>query len=200
MSPPTPVCIRAAGAAQVREQAPPARPLQPLQNAQKQLTSVCDSDTIKHAICVAFVENGHESIQNSLPRTIKSLICRSRLAWSRAHDWKSCRRQKRLEGSNPSFSATSEQGSLCSDLFLSATENKPSACFPTPSFYKKSRSAHLLGCKHPCGGSLSPPAFASLRGLKSHHRNSENIFFMRLSQKRSVILMQWVSKRWLFFK
>ena len=32
-------------------------------------------------------------------------LWRSRLAWSRAHDWKSCRRQKRLEGSNPSFSA-----------------------------------------------------------------------------------------------
>ena len=27
-------------------------------------------------------------------------------SWSSAHDWKSCRRQKRLEGSNPSFSAT----------------------------------------------------------------------------------------------
>ena len=26
-------------------------------------------------------------------------------SWSRAHDWKSCRRQKRLESSNPSFSA-----------------------------------------------------------------------------------------------
>ncbi len=26
-------------------------------------------------------------------------------SWSSAHDWKSCRRQKRLEGSNPSFSA-----------------------------------------------------------------------------------------------
>ena len=34
-----------------------------------------------------------------------STVWRSRLAWSRAHDWKSCRRQKRLEGSNPSSSA-----------------------------------------------------------------------------------------------
>ena len=31
---------------------------------------------------------------------------RSRLVWSRAHDWKSCNRQKRFEGSNPSSSAT----------------------------------------------------------------------------------------------
>ena len=30
---------------------------------------------------------------------------RSRLVWSRAHDWKSCNRQKRFEGSNLSFSA-----------------------------------------------------------------------------------------------
>ena len=30
---------------------------------------------------------------------------RSRLAWSRAHDWKSCKPQKGFEGSNPSFSA-----------------------------------------------------------------------------------------------
>ena len=29
---------------------------------------------------------------------------RSRLAWSRAHDWKSCNGQKPFEGSNPSFS------------------------------------------------------------------------------------------------
>lgn len=27
-------------------------------------------------------------------------------SWSRAHDWKSCRPLKGLEGSNPSFSAT----------------------------------------------------------------------------------------------
>ena len=26
-------------------------------------------------------------------------------SWSSAHDWKSCNRQKRFEGSNPSFSA-----------------------------------------------------------------------------------------------
>ena len=31
---------------------------------------------------------------------------RSRVVWSSAHDWKSCRPQKGLEGSNPSFSAT----------------------------------------------------------------------------------------------
>ena len=32
-------------------------------------------------------------------------------SWSSAHDWKSCNRQKRFEGSNPSFSATSSQAS-----------------------------------------------------------------------------------------
>ena len=34
---------------------------------------------------------------------------RSRLAWSRAHDWKSCKRHKRFEGSNPSSSATAKR-------------------------------------------------------------------------------------------
>ena len=34
---------------------------------------------------------------------------RSRLVWSRAHDWKSCNRQKRFEGSNPSSSATAKK-------------------------------------------------------------------------------------------
>ncbi|BBA36673.1 uncharacterized protein sS8_4750 [Methylocaldum marinum] len=28
--------------------------------------------------------------------------------WSKAHDWKSCIRQNRIEGSNPSLSANSE--------------------------------------------------------------------------------------------
>ena len=27
-------------------------------------------------------------------------------SWSKEHDWKSCRRHKRLEGSNPSLSAS----------------------------------------------------------------------------------------------
>src|SRR5699024_6841429 len=63
----------------------------------KQLTSGCDSDTIKHAICVACLKS------RAVAPPI--FVWRSRLAWSRAHDWKSCRRQKRLEGSNPSFSA-----------------------------------------------------------------------------------------------
>ena len=43
-------------------------------------------------------------------------LWRSRLAWSRARDWKSRRRQKRLEGSNPSFSA--HNGVLNQDSIL----------------------------------------------------------------------------------
>jgi hypothetical protein len=38
-------------------------------------------------------------------KTKKLIIWRCRLVWSRAHDWKSCRRQKRLESSNLSISA-----------------------------------------------------------------------------------------------
>ena len=37
--------------------------------------------------------------------SLLSKLWRSRLAWSRAHDWKSCNGQKPFEGSNPSFSA-----------------------------------------------------------------------------------------------
>ena len=48
-------------------------------------------------------------------------------SWSRAHDWKSCRPLKGLEGSNPSFSATSEQ-TFCRLLRL---------------FYDKSERAHF---------------------------------------------------------
>ena len=48
---------------------------------------------------------------------------------------------------HPSGRATSEQSSLCSDLFLSATKNKPSARSLAPPFRKKSRSAHLFSQK-----------------------------------------------------
>ena len=51
----------------------------------------------KHDIIIN-VEQIYES-------SIVEQVWRSRLAWSRARDWKSRRRQKRLEGSNPSFSA-----------------------------------------------------------------------------------------------
>ena len=47
-------------------------------------------------------------------------------------------------------------------------------------FRKKSRSAHLFGCKRPYDGSLSLPTFCELRGFNSHRRNAENIFFMWL--------------------
>ena len=41
-------------------------------------------------------------------------------SWPSAHDWKSCRRHKRLEGSNPSFSAkvkTAYKGGFCFGRF-----------------------------------------------------------------------------------
>ena len=44
---------------------------------------------------------------------------RSRLVWSRAHDWKSCNRHKRFEGSNLSFSAKiNEHLFRCSFIFV----------------------------------------------------------------------------------
>ena len=55
---------------------------------------------------------------------------------------------------------TSEQSPLCSGLFFACGfKNKPSARSLAPPLRKRSRSARLLGCKRPRGGSLSlPPA------------------------------------------
>lgn len=50
-------------------------------------------------------------------------------SWSRAHDWKSCRPLKGLEGSNPSFSASVESTQpkmslqQCRDIFLQISKN-----------------------------------------------------------------------------
>ena len=50
--------------------------------------------------------------------------------------------------------------------FLSATENKPSARSLAPPFRKKSRSAHLFGCKRPHDGSLSLPTFCEFERVQ----------------------------------
>lgn len=46
---------------------------------------------------------------NCIDRRIRRTAMEKSPSWSRAHDWKSCRPLKGLEGSNPSFSAMSEQ-------------------------------------------------------------------------------------------
>ena len=51
-------------------------------------------------------------------------------------------------------------------IFLSATENKPSARSLAPPFRKKSRSAHLFGCKRPHDGSLSLPTFCEFERVQ----------------------------------
>ena len=50
-------------------------------------------------------------------------------SWSRAHDWKSCRPLKGLEGSNPSFSAKMEQAQNACSIFLFSA---PARCCPPP--------------------------------------------------------------------
>ncbi len=50
--------------------------------------------------------------------------------------------------------------------FLSATENKSSARSLAPPFRKKSRSAHLCGCKRPHDGSLSLPTFCEFERVQ----------------------------------
>ena len=62
------------------------------------------------AIIITLSLDGNNRIcENSLTAMEKSP------SWSRAHDWKSCKRLKRFEGSNPSFSAKKKQ---VFDLFL----------------------------------------------------------------------------------
>ena len=87
-------------------------------------------------------------------------IWRSRVVWSSAHDWKSCNRHKRFEGSNPSFSATSEWTLLHSDFSLQKNQSH------APSFLlfrKKGCSARLFACKRTHNGSLSLPPFCEYR-------------------------------------
>ena len=49
---------------------------------------------------------------------VRVIIWRSRLVRPRAHDWKSCRCQKHLEGSNPSFSAKKTHSENCVSFIM----------------------------------------------------------------------------------
>ena len=64
-------------------------------------------------------------------------------------------------GSNPTFSATSERVALV-PIFL--FHKKSVTRSTVPPFRKKSRSAHLFGCKRPHNGSLSFPTFCEFGG------------------------------------
>ena len=62
---------------------------------------------------------------NFIPETSTGTAMEKSPSWSRAHDWKSCRPLKGLEGSNPSFSATANPGTatvpgFCFSLFWDA--------------------------------------------------------------------------------
>ncbi len=46
-----------------------------------------------------------DRVGNRIRSCCRAAMWRSRVVWSSAHDWKSCRPHKGLEGSNPSFSA-----------------------------------------------------------------------------------------------
>ena len=70
---------------------------------------------------------------NCIDRRIRRTAMEKSPSWSRAHDWKSCRPLKGLEGSNPSFSAMSEQVAIaCSDFFHQYTCAYFAAPFPRP--------------------------------------------------------------------
>ena len=53
-------------------------------------------------------------------------------SWSRAHDWKSCRPLKGLEGSNPSFSARDNHIFGCGYFFCDVRYNQESEARPHP--------------------------------------------------------------------
>ncbi len=70
---------------------------------------------------------------NCIDRRIRRTAMEKSPSWSRAHDWKSCRPLKGLEGSNPSFSAMSEQAAIaCSDFFHQYICAYFAALFPKP--------------------------------------------------------------------
>ena len=64
--------------------------------------------------------------------------------WLKGPDSKSGRRRKACGGSNPSISATSEQSSPCSDVFMPTAEKSSSVHSFEPSFQTRSTGFGLL--------------------------------------------------------
>ena len=62
-------------------------------------------------------------------------------SWSRAHDWKSCRPLKGLEGSNPSFSATESLGTV---RFQGFSFLRPASVFAAGKPLGGTKERHLL--------------------------------------------------------
>ena len=62
-------------------------------------------------------------------------------SWSRAHDWKSCRPLKGLEGSNPSFSATESLGTV---RFQGFPFLRPASVFAAGKPLGGTKERHLL--------------------------------------------------------
>jgi len=75
------------------------------------------------------------------------------------------------QGSCVFFVVPYHVGAKSALLRLIFCKNKPSARSLAPPFRKKSRSAHLFGCKRPHNGSLSLPTFCELRELHSISQN-----------------------------
>lgn len=116
--------------------------------------------------------------------TDRCLSLESCPSWSKEHDWKSCNESTLIRG----FESLALRHVGASYVSLAPTFFKSHSAL-TPLlllFRKKSRSAHLFGCKRPHDGSLSLPIFCELRGFKSTRRNTQNIFFMCLSHKLCV--------------
>ena len=80
-------------------------------------------------------------------------------------------KQDRLQSKMcPVARTTSKQSSLCFDFFLQKSHPPASLLLL---FHKKSRSAHLFGCKRPLNGAPSLPTFCVFfyltRRVHSHH-------------------------------
>ena len=91
-------------------------------------------------------------------------------------------------GSNPVIPTTSKQSSLCFDFFMQKSHPPTSLLLL---FHKKSRSAHLLGCKRPHDDSLSLPTFCEFiltRYEHSHHIEAKfallRLFYAKKSSAR----------------
>ena len=74
--------------------------------------------------------NNYCSFPGNLGRNFVNIRMEKSPSWSRAHDWKSCRPLKGLEGSNPSFSAKGSLGTPVVPRLFRSLGERVSLWFP----------------------------------------------------------------------
>ncbi len=123
-------------------------------------------------------------------------------------------------GSTPVTSTTSERVTLV-PIFYFIKNQSPTPLFLL--FHKRSRSAHLFGCRRPHDSSLSLPAFAGSGVQEPHHKRWDDLvcltfthrskgnfaslffaqktffYFLRLQSKNDFLCLQTIPRKNQFF-